>query len=68
MKNKIVPKAPGGIYDNAVEKPNKTNYSHPISKGKPNEGYKHANHFIQEDEGIKLGLKVVSFCQNNPIN
>lgn len=38
----------------------------PGSKGQDHERYPNAAHFIQEDEGIALGNKVVGFMKKNP--
>ena len=40
----------------------------PGAKGQPHERYEFAAHFIQDDEGNKLGEKVVDFCNSNPVN
>jgi pimeloyl-ACP methyl ester carboxylesterase len=39
----------------------------PGAKGQEHERYPNAAHFIQEDEGVALGNKVVSFMKKNPI-
>ena len=39
----------------------------PGAKGQAHERYDHAAHFIQDDEGKKLGEKVVEFCNANSI-
>jgi pimeloyl-ACP methyl ester carboxylesterase len=39
----------------------------PGAEGQAHERYDHAAHFIQDDEGEKLGHKVVEFCTSNPI-
>ena len=61
----------GGEYDRnlgSLEIQNMLTKHIPGANGQPHQRYPNAGHFIQEDIGIELASKVISFIEANPIS